>query len=61
MTAYDVEKEWSRISNTAAKTHQNNDFEGFTYQNFRKHVPIMDKEGFTAQTERCLERNERNC
>ncbi|CZT26220.1 AMP-binding protein [Pseudomonas cerasi] len=61
MTAYDVEKEWSRISNTAAKTHQNNDFEGFTYQDFRTHVPIMDKEGFAAQTERCLERNERNC
>ncbi|MCX8957472.1 preprotein translocase subunit Tim44 [Erwinia psidii] len=61
MTIYDVEKEWCRIANAVAKTHQNADFKYYSYQDFRSLVPIMDKDGFAAQTERYLESNERNC
>ncbi|WP_261644300.1 AMP-binding protein [Erwinia mallotivora] len=61
MSAYDVEKEWLRVAGIAAETHQDADLRGFTYQDFRKWVPVMDKDGFTAQTERCVAENERNC
>lgn len=61
MNAYDVEKEWLRVVNAVAKTHDYMDFRGCTYQDFRQSVPIMDKEGFAAQTARVLEKNERNC